>query len=63
MAQLTREEEQKQELSKIIKKLTKVCSINSSMHSDINRCTSEDLKYIIRLLKHDLRTNSGPKYM
>ena len=27
------------------------------------RCTSEDLKYIIRLIKHDLRIFAGAKHM
>jgi hypothetical protein len=29
----------------------------------IYRCTSNDLKMIIRLVKHDLRINAGPKHM
>lgn len=27
------------------------------------RCTPNDLKYIIRLIKHDLRINAGPKHV
>jgi hypothetical protein len=29
----------------------------------IYRCTSNDLKMIVRLVKHDLRINAGPKHM
>jgi len=46
MTLVTKEEEQKAELSKIIR-----------------RCTPNDLKYIIRLIKHDLRINAGPKHI
>ncbi|KAK0171037.1 hypothetical protein PV328_008803 [Microctonus aethiopoides] len=31
--------------------------------SIITRCTSNDLKMIIRLIKHDLRINAGPKHI
>ncbi|KAL5490807.1 hypothetical protein EMCRGX_G015992 [Ephydatia muelleri] len=29
----------------------------------IRRCTQGDLKYIVRLIKHDLRINAGPKHI
>ncbi|XP_026669281.1 DNA ligase 3 isoform X2 [Ceratina calcarata] len=31
--------------------------------SIISRCTADDLKMIIRLIKHDLRINTGPKHV
>ena len=27
----------------------------------VNRCTTEDVRFFIRLIKHDLRINAGPK--
>ena len=29
----------------------------------VDRCTVNDLKMIVRLIKHDLRINAGPKHM
>ncbi|XP_008281488.1 DNA ligase 3 [Stegastes partitus] len=46
LAQLTKEDEQQNELEDIAKK-----------------CTSNDLKCIIRLIKHDLKMNAGAKHV
>ncbi|XP_047462799.1 DNA ligase 3 isoform X3 [Mugil cephalus] len=46
LAQLTKEDEQQNELEAIAKK-----------------CTSNDLKCIIRLIKHDLKMNAGAKHV
>ncbi|KAF7655900.1 hypothetical protein LDENG_00048330 [Lucifuga dentata] len=46
LAQLTKEDEQQNELEDIAKK-----------------CTSNDLKCIIRLIKHDLKMNAGAKHI
>ena len=29
----------------------------------VRRCTANDLKYIVRLIKHDLRINAGAKHV
>ena len=48
-----------------VRKQSKYCSYISYNIDGFNfcRCTSNDLKYIIRLLKHDLRINAGPKHV
>ena len=33
------------------------------LDTSLIRCTSNDLKYIVRLIKHDLRINAGAKHM
>lgn len=41
---------------------TRICFLTN--RSDKNfRCTFNDLKMIVRLIKHDLRINAGPKHM
>ncbi|KOC62534.1 DNA ligase 3 [Habropoda laboriosa] len=43
--------------------LTKEDEQIQHFHSIISRCTLDDLKMIIRLIKHDLRINAGPKHI
>lgn len=43
--------------------LTKEVEQMNHFKSFIVRCTENDLKMIIRLIKHDLRINSGPKHI
>ncbi|XP_048589238.1 DNA ligase 3 isoform X2 [Nematostella vectensis] len=46
-----------------LKLLTKEDDQQRELCSITQRCTSNDLKYIIRLIKHDLRMNAGAKHV
>lgn len=55
-----------QEVEKFLAKLstmTKEVEQMNHFKSFIVRCTENDLKMIIRLIKHDLRINAGPKHI
>ncbi|XP_076290360.1 DNA ligase 3 [Lasioglossum baleicum] len=43
--------------------LTKEDEQTQHFRSIVSRCTCNDLKMIIRLIKHDLRINTGPKHI
>ncbi|XP_076647437.1 DNA ligase 3 isoform X2 [Halictus rubicundus] len=43
--------------------LTKEDEQTQHFRSTVSRCTCNDLKMIIRLIKHDLRINAGPKHI
>jgi hypothetical protein len=73
MSTLTREDEQQNELSKITRryKLGEKYQVNKDTSfkcgdispSFLYRCTPNDLKYIVRLIKHDLKINAGAKHV
>ncbi|XP_011168982.2 DNA ligase 3 [Solenopsis invicta] len=46
-----------------LSRLTKEEEQIQHFRSILNKCTANDLKMIIRLIKHDLRINSGPKHI
>ncbi|XP_012282561.1 DNA ligase 3 isoform X2 [Orussus abietinus] len=48
-----------EELSQLTKEEEQTCHIGSI----VGRCTANDLKMIVRLIKHDLRINAGPKHV
>ncbi|XP_043252498.1 DNA ligase 3 [Colletes gigas] len=55
-----------QEVDEFLNKLsflTKEDEQTQHFRSIISRCTANDLKMIIRLIKHDLRINAGPKHI
>ncbi|XP_033210020.1 DNA ligase 3 isoform X2 [Belonocnema kinseyi] len=55
-----------QEVDQFLEKLSTLTKEHDQMKhfkSFIVRCTANDLKMIIRLIKHDLRINSGPKHI
>ena len=66
LAAVTKEEEQKAEFLKIIQRWVEVkghyCSPCLCFSLPCS-CTSIDLKFVVRLIKHDLRINAGPKHM
>ncbi|ARF02666.1 SWPV1-052 [Shearwaterpox virus] len=43
--------------------ITKECDQIRAFKKLIPRCTPNDLRYVIRLVKHDLRMNIGPKHV
>nr|XP_050852904.1 DNA ligase 3 isoform X1 [Vespula vulgaris]XP_050852905.1 DNA ligase 3 isoform X1 [Vespula vulgaris]XP_050852907.1 DNA ligase 3 isoform X1 [Vespula vulgaris]XP_050852908.1 DNA ligase 3 isoform X1 [Vespula vulgaris] len=55
-----------QEVDKFLEFLSGLTKEDEQMHhfkSIIDKCTGNDLKMIIRLIKHDLRINAGPKHI
>ncbi|XP_078046175.1 DNA ligase 3 [Augochlora pura] len=55
-----------QEVDQFLAKLSTLTRENEQMQhfrSILPRCTSNDLKTIVRLIKHDLRINTGPKHI
>lgn len=55
-----------QDVEEFLKKLTFVSKEDEQIElfqTIVKRCTEEDLKTIIRLIKHDLRINAGPKHI
>ncbi|XP_070172675.1 DNA ligase 3 isoform X2 [Polyergus mexicanus] len=46
-----------------LSRLTKEEEQIQHFRSILDRCTSNDLKMIVRLIKHDLRINAGPKHI
>lgn len=55
-----------QEIDLFLERLAKLTKEDEQMFhfkSIIGRCTLDDLKMIIRLIKHDLRINAGPKHI
>lgn len=55
-----------QDVEEFLKKLSFASKEDEQLEllkSFIPRCTDEDLKIIIRLIKHDLRINAGPKHI
>ncbi|XP_024939791.1 DNA ligase 3 isoform X2 [Cephus cinctus] len=46
-----------------LSKLTREDDQVQHFASIVDRCTSNDLKMIVRLIKHDLRINAGPKHI
>lgn len=69
LAQLTKEDEQQTELESISKKWDRLSSDPPLKRVPVitacvpRRCTSNDLKCIIRLVKHDLKMNAGAKHV
>lgn len=54
------------EVEKFLKELSKLTREEEQIdhfHTIISRCTGNDLKVIIRLIRHDLRMNAGPKHI
>ncbi|XP_046819476.1 DNA ligase 3 isoform X1 [Vespa crabro] len=55
-----------QEVDQFLEFLSSLTKEDEQIHhfkSIIDRCTGNDLKMIIRLIKHDLRINAGPKHI
>ncbi|XP_014214879.1 DNA ligase 3 [Copidosoma floridanum] len=55
-----------QEVDEFLEKLSTLTKEDEQTYhfkSILNRCTADDLKMIIRLIKHDLRINAGPKHI
>ncbi|XP_032454032.1 DNA ligase 3 isoform X2 [Nasonia vitripennis] len=55
-----------QEVDEFLEQLSKLTKEDEQMDhfkSILKRCTADDLKMIIRLIKHDLRINAGPKHI
>lgn len=55
-----------QDVEEFLKKLTIATKEEDQIElfrSIVKRCTANDLKIIIRLIKHDLRINAGPKHI
>ncbi|XP_033342814.2 DNA ligase 3 [Megalopta genalis] len=55
-----------QEVDQFLAKLSTLTKENEQtqhFRSVLPRCTSNDLKTIVRLIKHDLRINTGPKHI
>lgn len=46
-----------------LSRLTKEEEQIQHFRSILNKCTANDLKMIVRLIKHDLRINAGPKHI
>ncbi|OAD52215.1 DNA ligase 3 [Eufriesea mexicana] len=55
-----------QEVDEFLQELSLLTKEDEQIHhfrSIVRRCTADDLKMIIRLIKHDLRINAGPKHI
>ncbi|XP_011500651.1 PREDICTED: DNA ligase 3 [Ceratosolen solmsi marchali] len=55
-----------QEVDEFLEKLSTLTKEEEQIYhfkSILRRCTPDDLKMIIRLIKHDLRINAGPKHI
>ncbi|XP_058794597.1 DNA ligase 3 isoform X2 [Phymastichus coffea] len=55
-----------QEVDEFLEKLSTLTKEDEQIYhfkTIIRRCTADDLKMLIRLIKHDLRINAGPKHI
>ena len=70
LTKVTKEDDQRAELRQVVRRYPLHTNFNSVLACCVYflcvhllRCTPDDLKYFVRLLKHDLRINSGPKHV